>query len=103
MQKTLKEIAEILGGTLIGAEDTQITAITNIENPAENALTFAGETKHLDKLKGTPIAAVLVPLSITHFEKPLIQCAHPKFAWAQLLWLYHPKRLFCGKKSEQKF
>ncbi|MBI4970634.1 MAG: UDP-3-O-(3-hydroxymyristoyl)glucosamine N-acyltransferase [Candidatus Omnitrophica bacterium] len=101
MQKTLSELAQIVGGKLIGDGNTLIKAITNIETPEKEALTFVTEEKFLGSLAGTTIAAVIVPPSISQFEKPLIQCPNPKLAWARLLWVFHPARAFDGKSSEK--
>lgn len=103
MQKTLAELAQIVGGEVIGDKNTVITAVTNIETPVKGGLTFITDEKNLEKLHGIEITAVLVPPSISQFEKPLIQCAHPKLAWAKLLWVFHPSRKFDGKSSEKAF
>jgi len=103
MSKTLSELAQLVGGNLIGNGNQVIEAITTIELPQEKAITFASDTKNLDRLKGTNIGAVLVPESLTEFEKPIIQVKHPKIAWAHLLWAFHPAREFDATGSEQAF
>lgn len=103
MQKTLSELAQTVGGKVIGDGNTQIKSITNIETPSKDALTFVTEEKFLKELTGKDFAAIIVPPSISQFEKPLIQCTNPKLAWARLLWVFHPARQFDGKSSDKAF
>ncbi len=103
MAKTLSELTNLISGKLIGDDQTAISSVTTIEIPQSGAITFANDEKNLAKLQGTDIAAVLVPESITEFEKPLIQVANPKLAWAHLLWAFHPAREFDQTISENAF
>lgn len=103
MEKTLAEIASLVGGALIGDGNIRIKSVTNIETPERDAITFVNDAKHLEKLAGTGISACLVPQNVTQFEKPIIQCAHPKAAWAKVLWIFHPARRFDGKSVEKAF
>jgi UDP-3-O-[3-hydroxymyristoyl] glucosamine N-acyltransferase len=101
MQKSLAEIASLVGGNVLGDGKITVQAVTNIETPVPGAITFINDEKFLEKIKGTEFAAVIVPPSISQFEKPLIQVQNPKLAWAKVLWLFHPARQFDGKSSEK--
>ncbi len=51
MKMTLKEIARILGGTVIGQDDVVIENIMSIEEAKEGDLTFIANKKYFKKLE----------------------------------------------------
>lgn len=89
MKKTLKEIAELVGGTISGEENLMITGVTNIEDAGPNDITFA-VAPHLEKALASRAAAVIIPSSVTKFAKPVIRVDHPRVAFTKLLELFTP-------------
>ena len=90
MEKTLKEIASLTGGTLAGDGSIKISGLANITSAHEGDLIFAvGE--HLDEAKESPASAVLIPLDVEDFPKPAIKVSDPRAAFAKLLELFAPK------------
>ena len=94
--KTLRELAEIVGGTVIGNHDIMITGVGSIMDAKEGAITFA-ETAELHKeAEKTQAAAVIVPMTITQSTKALIQAEHPRLAYAQIAHAFMPRPLVTG-------
>lgn len=89
MVKTLKEIAELVGGTVLGDSNLAIRGVTNIEDAGATEITFA-VPPHLEKAAASTAAAVIIPDSVTTFSKPAIQVANPRMAFTQLLELFTP-------------
>ena len=58
MKLTLKKIAKILGGTIIGREDIVIENIRPIDDAGEGDITFIANKKFLKKLTATKASAI---------------------------------------------
>ena len=103
MGKTLKELANIIQGTVVGDAATLITGITSVEHPRAGQLAYLMDSKKLGELEASPVAALIVPLEVKSSKKPLIQSQNPKLAWAILLGLFHPPQIFSKTISESAF
>ncbi|MDR3561809.1 MAG: UDP-3-O-(3-hydroxymyristoyl)glucosamine N-acyltransferase [Negativicutes bacterium] len=89
MVKTLQEIAELVGGTVLAETYPEITGITNIEDAGPGEITFA-VPPHLEKAADSAAAAVIIPDTVTAFSKPAIRVANPRVAFIKLLELFTP-------------
>ena len=101
MEKTLKDLALLIQGTVIGDGNLKISGMTNIEDLKPGHLTYLADAKRLSEVEASSIAAVIVSTEIKSSKKPFIQTANPKLAWAILLGLFHPKSGYSKKISEQ--
>ncbi len=100
MKKTLKEIADYVGGRIVGDENIVISGLDNIEGAGEHDLTFAVEP-HIEEAKSTRAAAVMLPEGVEDFPRPALYVAEPRAAFASLLTLFTPKLVFSkGVSSE---
>ena len=90
MEKTLQEISELIGGTLVGDGSIKISGLANITMARVGDLVFA-VPPHLDEAKICAASAVLIPLDTENFPKPAIKVAEPRAAFAKLLELFAPK------------
>ncbi len=103
MEKTLKEIADYVGGRVAGDETIVISGLENIEGAGEHDLTFAVDP-HIEEAKGSKAAAVMLPegeKAAENFPKPAIYVADPRPAFARLLDLFTPKLSFPEGVSPQ--
>ena len=91
MQKTLKEIAELIGGELTGDGSIQITGLDSIETAGTGDITFADE-KHIEAAKNCAASAVIVPQNfIGELPTNSIKSAEPKVAFAKLMEIFKPQ------------
>jgi UDP-3-O-[3-hydroxymyristoyl] glucosamine N-acyltransferase len=90
MGMSLKEIARILGGTVIGRDDVVINNITSIEDANEGDLTFIANKKYLKKIKLTQASAILAPPQTVAEGKNLIIVADPYVSLGKLLTVFYP-------------
>ena len=90
MEKTLKELAELLGGELAGDGATKVSGLSNITMARAGDLIFA-VPPHLDEAKISAATAVLVPADTQDFPKPVIKVADPRAAFAKLVEMFTPK------------
>lgn len=90
MKKTLREIADLINGVLLGDGDVEITGVTNIEDATATDIAFA-VAPHLEKAAQSVAAAVIIPNTITEFDKPAIRVENPRVAFVSLLKLFTPQ------------
>ena len=89
MQKTLREIAQLVDGRLIGDGSLIIRGVTNIAEAGSTDITFA-VPPHIDKASQSAAAAVIIPETIEDFPKPAIGAANPRLAFTKLLEIFTP-------------
>lgn len=90
MEKFLYEIAELIGGTVVGDGSIKISGLANITMAQTGDLIFA-VPPHLDEAKICAASAVLIPLDTKDFPKPAVKVQDPRAAFATLLELFTPK------------
>ena len=101
MEKSLKEIAELIGGFIAPEnENIIITGLENIEGALRGDLIFAIEP-HLEEAKSSKASAAIIPLEAENFPIPSIRSADPKAAFAKLLEIFTPKLKFKTGVSEK--
>jgi len=86
VQKTTGEIAQLLGGTLVGNKSEIITSLNSFELAKKGDLTFAGDKRFLEKLDTTNASCVLVGEDFSGVtKKNLIKVKSPKEAFVVAL------------------
>ncbi|MBP2665038.1 MAG: UDP-3-O-(3-hydroxymyristoyl) glucosamine N-acyltransferase [Firmicutes bacterium] len=96
MKKTLRELAELIEGCVIGNADGWIEGITGIDEAGSTDLTFA-VPPHLDRAAASKAAAVIIPAYIDSYAKPAIRVENPRVAFTRLLTFFNPSpREECG-------
>ncbi|MBI4557593.1 MAG: UDP-3-O-(3-hydroxymyristoyl)glucosamine N-acyltransferase [Candidatus Hydrogenedentes bacterium] len=90
MNKSVGEIAALVGGTVLGDQTLQITGVSGIKQASEGDLTFLANPLYLPYMETTHATAVLVPPDISESHKTLIQVANPYRALVTLLQNYQP-------------
>ncbi|HOL22916.1 MAG TPA: LpxD N-terminal domain-containing protein, partial [bacterium] len=92
MKLTVKEIADIVEGVVVGKEDAIITGISGIKEAKEGEITFIANNKYRPLLKSTKASAVIVPKDINNtVEASLIQVENPSLAFAKIMALVGPE------------
>ena len=101
MSFTLSELAEKIHGEVAGDGSLAVTGITNSENPLPGCISFIQNPKDLSELEASAIGCLIVPKQVPASSKPIIRVENPKLAWAQLLAVFHPARVFSAQVSSQ--
>ena len=89
--KTLKELADHVGGTVIGDENLVINSVATLDNARADQITFFSNEKYLPKVKTASAGAVIVPKEL---ESPasLLIADDPYYALMQIVVLIHGHR-----------
>lgn len=97
MNKTLKEIADIIEGNIVGDQSTVITGVCGIEDALEGDITFLANSKYAPLINTTRASAIITSREIKSAPKPIIQTENPSFAFARIVEMVsasdirHPK------------
>ncbi|MBN1385318.1 MAG: UDP-3-O-(3-hydroxymyristoyl)glucosamine N-acyltransferase [Elusimicrobia bacterium] len=86
MKKTLKEIAEIVEGKVLGNENTLITNIAGIAEAKEGDITFVSNPKYIKFIETTKASGIIIAEDQKDRVKiPAIVSKNPYFSYAKLL------------------
>lgn len=66
--KRLQELANKIGGTIIGSPDTEVTAAVTIARATAGDITFAATQNHYDQFRESDAAAVIVAANVDRDE-----------------------------------
>lgn len=97
MRLTLKEIADLVKGELVGDPDVAITGISGIKEAKEGEITFLANPKYAHLLETTKAAAIITSREQFKASKPLIKTDNPSIAFTKVVSLItsdytkHPK------------
>ncbi|VFQ46996.1 UDP-3-O-(3-hydroxymyristoyl)glucosamine N-acyltransferase [Desulfoluna butyratoxydans] len=91
MKRTVQEIADMLGGTVIGDGSRVVTAPAPFEDAKEDQVVFAGDASYLKRLSETGAGTVLVPEARDDSDKALIVVDNPRVAFIKVMEFFAPK------------
>lgn len=89
---TLKELAELVEGTVVGDPAREIVRLAPIDGAGPGDITFVANPKYLAKLKDTRATAVVVGPGVKAAGPALIVCENPYLAFAKILTFLHVRR-----------
>jgi len=87
--KTLKELAEYLGGTVRGDETCRVDGLAPLEAAGPAKITFLANPKYASKVADTGAGAVLMAPGGESYGRNTIEVANPYLAFAKLLTLFY--------------
>jgi len=87
---TLRKLASIVGGEIIGAPDQVIHGVSDIKNGAPNTITFLFNSKHKELINQTSASAIIVSDAAILQDKSGIVVANPRLAMAKVLSVFEP-------------
>ena len=92
MQRTAREIARIVGGTVSGDADRLVTGLSGIREATPGDLSFVASPKYLGAVKTTRASVLIVPRDLElPFGGTLIQVENPTEAFGKLIDQVAPK------------
>jgi UDP-3-O-[3-hydroxymyristoyl] glucosamine N-acyltransferase len=93
MQKTLKEIASIIDGEIIGDENIVVTGICGIKEAKEGDLTFIANSRYLPLIGHTKASAIITSREVKTAPKAIIRTENPSLAFAKMVSLLAPNEV----------
>lgn len=90
MVYTLREIADIVEGEVVGDDQVVIKGINSLENAMNKELSFFIDRRYRDGLNKTKAVALLVFKETDNFKGPQIVVPNPSLAYAKVASLFAP-------------
>ncbi len=88
----LGELAELVGGRVIGDGEIDIKRVAPIDQAQEGDITFLANPKYAARLEDSQASAVIVMPGVTSKHLNLVVCANPYLAFARVLSHLHGQR-----------
>lgn len=89
MKKTLAELADYLGGRVIGDPGAEVAGLASLDDAVEGTITFLANPKYASKVATTRATAVILPPGAEGYGRNVIETPNPYLAFAKLLTLFH--------------
>lgn len=90
-QKTLREIAGLIDGEIVGNGDVLIKGACGIKEAVDGDITFLAHSKYLPQLKESRASAVIVSRDVEFREKPVIRTPNPALAFLKVMDIWRPR------------
>lgn len=103
MERTLGELATLLGGELKGPADLVIRGIAPIDQATPQDITFITQKRYARFAAGSQAAAFIVSPEWASLPRPLIIVPQPQWAYAQVATLFAPPRCRWPGISDQAY
>ena len=91
MGKTVKQLAVLVGGKVIGDEDLVISGVSGIKEAKAGEITFVANRKYYCLMDKTQASAILAPPEIKTGRRTLISVDNPSLAFARIVSLFGPE------------
>jgi len=91
VKKTVQDLAEIIGGTVIGDGTRIVEDICSLDTAGRQHITFAVDP-YTEFLPQVHAGAVMVEKEVPCGDNTLVIVDNPRLAFSQLLLLFHPRQ-----------
>jgi len=91
VKKTVKELAQFLGGTVIGDENREISDVKGLAEAGSDDISFAVEP-YTEYLPQVHAGAVITEKEYPAGDNTLVLVENPRLAFSKLLELFHPRQ-----------
>ncbi|MFZ5563259.1 MAG: UDP-3-O-(3-hydroxymyristoyl)glucosamine N-acyltransferase [Thermodesulfobacteriota bacterium] len=88
MKLTLEQIAEKVGGRVLGDPSVEISGAAPFESAGASDITLAGNAAFLKRIDDTGAGAVMVPADFTDSRRNLVAVKNPAAAFARIRQLF---------------
>jgi len=94
MSKSLKDIAALIGGELVGSGDITVSGMSGVKEAHEGDLSFIVSLKYEELVPLTGASAVIVPKEFKlPCNKPVIKVDNPSVVFSRLIDIMLPDRI----------
>jgi len=90
--KTVRQLAEHVGGKIVGDEHITINAAATLTEAGPGDISFLANPKYQKELSNSKASAVVVGQEVNDQQRTLIRCRDPYYAFMQIVVLLHGHR-----------
>jgi UDP-3-O-[3-hydroxymyristoyl] glucosamine N-acyltransferase len=92
MKISLRELAKLLDGEVVGDGDVEITGVAGIKEARSGDITFLANPRYETYIRTTMASAVIVDRNHRSVDKPLIENSNPYYAFLKAVKIFHGER-----------
>jgi len=92
MSKSLRELAELIRGEVVGDPETQVYGAADITDAHVGDIVFAETPKLVEQARRSQASAIIAHKRARNSGKPMITVENPRYAFAQVLKVFSPVR-----------
>ena len=93
MKISLRELAKLLDGEVVGDGDVEITGVAGIKEARPGDITFLANHKYEAWLRTTEASAVIMEHNSCDIDKPIIESSNPYYAFLKAVRVFHGNRI----------
>jgi UDP-3-O-[3-hydroxymyristoyl] glucosamine N-acyltransferase len=93
MKISLRELAELLDGKIVGNGDVEITGVAGIKEALPGDITFLAHPKYEAWLRTTKASAVIMDGNSCEIDRPVLQNSNPYYAFLKAVRFFHGTRM----------
>ncbi|HAJ57784.1 MAG TPA: UDP-3-O-(3-hydroxymyristoyl)glucosamine N-acyltransferase [Candidatus Omnitrophica bacterium] len=90
MPKTLKEIAALIDGEIVGDDSVIVAGASGIKEAKDGDITFVANPRYVALINETAASVIITSLEVTRALKPIIRVKDPSFAFAKVVASFYP-------------
>ena len=90
MKLSLKKIASLVGGNVIGNDSFIIEGINSLDAAAQGEISFFADRKYKESLRKTKASAIIVSEENLLFKGPQVVVSNPALAYAKVASIFSP-------------
>ena len=88
MELTLREIADSVGGDVIGDDRTVITGINSLDEASYGEISFFADPRYRDSVKKTKASALIVSKVTDLYQRPQVLVSNPTLTYTRVATLF---------------
>lgn len=93
MAITVKDIAELIKGELVGKGDFEIRGVSGIEDAEKGEITFVDNPKLKEHVRMTKASCIITSFDVDGIDKPIIKCKNPSLAVTKIIDTLFPHKI----------
>ena len=90
MKLSLKKVANLVGGNVIGNDSFTIEGINSLDAAAQGEISFFADRKYKESLRKTKASAIIVSEESLFFKGPQVVVSNPALAYAKVASIFSP-------------
>jgi len=91
---TLGELAALVNGKVVGESDLEITGVSGLDSAQAGEISLIASAKVIPAARESKASAFIFPSNLREFNFKGIESDNPRMAFAQILWHFHPKKVY---------
>ena len=92
MEMILRQIADFLGGELLGDENVVIKGVAGIKEAKEGEITFLANARYNNLASETAASAIIASCNLPDSSKPVIKVDNPSLAFTKVIDRFQPTK-----------